>query len=420
MIASLANHLWQSTLFALAVWAIARLLREHGAAVRYRLWLAASLKFLVPFSLLTALGRGMASGAPVPIVSGWPSAFEKIAQPVAVDSSAALTYALLAAWFCGAIILAAASAISASRMAAIVRDAVPCRLPGLEASRLPGLETSRLAGFEASGLAVKCSPAQIEPALVGIFRPVLLLPEGIAERLGPDQLQAVLAHELCHRQRRDNLSGALHMLVEALFWFYPFVRWIGTRLVEERERACDEAVVAAGHDREGYAEAILDVCQFYIASSTARAPGISGADLKRRVTSIMRYRAMIPLSIAKKLLIAGFAACTLALPVVVGLVTAPGAAFGQDREEFLPIVKVAPIYPAEAVAQRLEGYVIVEFTVTTTGSVKDLDVVESSSPVFERAALDAARKFKYEPRLENGRPVEVPGVRNKITFVLER
>jgi TonB family protein len=96
----------------------------------------------------------------------------------------------------------------------------------------------------------------------------------------------------------------------------------------------------------------------------------------------------------------------------------PGAAVAQ-QDEFLPIVAVAPIYPDDALTIGLEGYVIVEFTVTSTGSVADAHVVESTSSLFDAAALDAARKFKYRPRIVNGAAIAVPGVRNKITFVLD-
>jgi bla regulator protein BlaR1 len=54
-------------------------------------------------------------------------------------------------------------------------------------------------------------------------------------------MEAMLAHELCHVRRRDNLTSAMHMVVEVVFWFHPLVWWIGVRLMEERERACDEA-----------------------------------------------------------------------------------------------------------------------------------------------------------------------------------
>jgi protein TonB len=84
--------------------------------------------------------------------------------------------------------------------------------------------------------------------------------------------------------------------------------------------------------------------------------------------------------------------------------------------EYLPIVKVAPVYPTRALQRRLEGYVIVEFVVTANGSVRDVAVVESSDAVFERAAIEAALKFKYKPRVVDGSPIEVAGVQNRITF----
>ncbi len=97
-----------------------------------------------------------------------------------------------------------------------------------------------------------------------------------------------------------------------------------------------------------------------------------------------------------------------------------GLGMGVSDGEYLPIVKVAPVYPARAAARGLEGYVIVEFTVTRTGTTRDISVYESSSSLFDRAAVDAAAKFKYKPRVINGEAVEVPGVRNRITFVLEQ
>jgi len=107
-------------------------------------------------------------------------------------------------------------------------------------------------------------------------------------------------------------------------------------------------------------------------------------------------------------------------PTLSSNVEIGGLGIGVADGEYLPIVKVAPVYPARAAARGLEGYVIVEFTVTRTGTTKDIQVVESSSSLFDRAAVEAAAKFKYKPRVINGEPVEVPGVRNRITFVLEQ
>jgi len=100
-------------------------------------------------------------------------------------------------------------------------------------------------------------------------------------------------------------------------------------------------------------------------------------------------------------------------------VTIGGIGIAASDGEYLPIVKVAPIYPRRAQQRGVEGHVIVEFTVTRTGTTRDAVVVESSSSLFDRAAVNAALKFKYKPRVVDGEPVEVPGVRNKITFQLE-
>ena len=104
--------------------------------------------------------------------------------------------------------------------------------------------------------------------LAGISRPVVLFSQGILERLTAAHLEAVLAHEFCHLRRRDNLTAALHMIVEAVFW-NPLVWWIGARLAEERERACDESVLRLGNEAQVYAESILRVCQFYVDSPLA-------------------------------------------------------------------------------------------------------------------------------------------------------
>ncbi len=87
--------------------------------------------------------------------------------------------------------------------------------------------------------------------------------------------------------------------------------------------------------------------------------------------------------------------------------------------DYLPIVRVAPVYPARALSRGLEGFVDLQFTVTTTGTVKDPIVLQSTSSLFERAAVRAVLKFKYKPRVVDGVPVEVQGVKTRISFQLE-
>ena len=87
--------------------------------------------------------------------------------------------------------------------------------------------------------------------------------------------------------------------------------------------------------------------------------------------------------------------------------------------DYLPIVRVAPVYPARALSRGLEGYVDLSFTVTTAGTVRDPVVIFSTSSLFERAALRAVLKFKYKPRVVDGVPVDVPNVKTRISFQIE-
>lgn len=112
---------------------------------------------------------------------------------------------------------------------------------------------------------------------------------------------------------------------------------------------------------------------------------------------------------------------TMAAPRVAPTLDVKGVGGFASDGEYLPIVKVQPQYPSRALSRGIEGYVIVEFTVTTNGSVKDPVVVEAEpANIFDSAAIKAALKFKYKPRVIDGEPVEVPGVRNKITFAIAK
>src|SRR5262249_39705095 len=153
-------------------------------------------------------------------------------------------------------------------------------------------------------VALRSTATAIEPGIFGIFWPVLLLPANIADRLATPHLESVLAHELCHVRRRDNLASAIHMLVEAVFWFHPLVWWMGARLIEERDHACDEAVVKLGNDPEVYAESILQTCRYYLESPLACVSGITGSDLNRRIVRIMSEGAAKKLTQARRLLLA--------------------------------------------------------------------------------------------------------------------
>ncbi|ANO51424.1 energy transducer TonB [Woeseia oceani] len=87
--------------------------------------------------------------------------------------------------------------------------------------------------------------------------------------------------------------------------------------------------------------------------------------------------------------------------------------------DYLPIVRVAPVYPSRALSRGIEGFVDLSFTVTSAGTVIDPVVIQSTSSLFDRAAIRAVLKFKYKPRVVDGEPVAVPNVKTRITFKIE-
>lgn len=178
------------------------------------------------------------------------------------------------------------------------------------------------------------SPAIIEPGVFGIRRPVLLLPEGIKKHLTAPQLEAIVAHELSHVRRHDNLAALLHMVVETLFWFHPLVWWLGSRLMEERERACDEDVLRSGSEPQVYAEGILKICELYLASQLPCVSGVTGANLKERIEEIMSNRAVSSLNLGKRLTLATAGAAALAVPIFFGAFVAPSQTSAQSQEAF--------------------------------------------------------------------------------------
>jgi bla regulator protein BlaR1 len=313
MIGALLDHLWQSTLFCAAVWLITLTLRHNGAAIRHQLWMLASLKFLVPFSALYAMG--VMAGLPSPVESqptflnAAREAVSPVMSPVitlraAPEFAAALAYLALAAWFAGAAFLARRwlrgwhAANSLTRATRPAPDSSPD---------------------------VRVTDAEVEPSVARVFHPVVLLPAALLRRLTTTQLRAVLAHEHEHIARNDNFKAHVHRLVETLFWFHPLVWWIGRRLLEERELACDEAVLERGHDPGEYAAGILAVCRHCCASPQAgMQPGHSmsalSGDLTARIRNILNAAPPAAIGVVKSMGLTASVAIALSAPLFAGVV----------------------------------------------------------------------------------------------------
>lgn len=314
----LANHLWQSTSFAGVVGCLALFLRGNSARVRYLLWLAASGKFLVPFALLATIGTQIpwpfGHAQATHIISTASQMVVQFTQFGRVEATAVVSHAesgevfltvLGVLWVLGTLAVLARAYGRWLRVRRAVHES---------------METSM-----AFVIPVRLSASKLEPAVVGILRPVLLLPKGLDLRLTPEEIRAVLAHECCHVAWKDNLAAALHMLVEAVFWFHPLIWWLGARLVDERERACDEQVLADGHSPTSYAEGILKVCEHFLTSRLLCVAGVGGANLSHRIEAIMKNRLIKKLGRVHKLLIVAMAGAAVIAPVAVGVLTSPRA-----------------------------------------------------------------------------------------------
>jgi uncharacterized protein (TIGR03435 family) len=341
----LLNHLWQSTLVAVVAWLATLALRRDRAAVRYGVWLAASLKFLVPFAWFTTIGARfgwrpviVASFVPYQVMvdtagGPWPErAVGFSAMPAAVSLThrlfAAVPYVLPGVWAAGTLALIVTWTVRWRRISAIARAAMPLTHgPVVEALRR--IET-RL-GITRR-IAVVASSGSLEPGVFGIFSPTLVWPSRLDEHLSTEQIDAILAHEVTHVRRLDNLGALVHLCAQAVFWFHPMVWWIGGRLVDERERACDEEVLGGGSEPHAYAESILKTCRLVVESPLVCVSGVTGADLKGRIEHIMTNEIRSNLKVWKKCLLAVAGSAALAVPLGVGVMTvAPAQARAQSQ-----------------------------------------------------------------------------------------
>jgi bla regulator protein blaR1 len=235
MTEALINHLWQSTLCLFAAAALTLAFRRSGAHVRFLIWLAASVKFLIPFSLFVWIGRHVRWEA-APMVhtsSGLSTVVEQVTQPAAmmatniaatplakaaIQSHWSAWTVILSIWLLGCIVLVCRRVYQWLYLRAVAEASSPVDIE----APIPVRETS----------------STLEPGIFGIFSPTLLV------------------------------------------W------WLGNRLIVERERACDEAVIQSGSDRHVYAEGILKVCQRYVAPPMCSA-GVFGGTLRKRIEEIM-------------------------------------------------------------------------------------------------------------------------------------
>ena len=320
----LLNHLWQATLFALLLLALAALLRGAPARLRYGLYLLASLKFLLPSALLLAaleplhlapegglvarLASALDFQALMTRVESWLGLCPTDGAGLPPDSRRVLMMVLLAGLWAGGSLLLLISWRRRQRHFAASLEAATEVAGGPLAATFEQL-CQRLDVRRPVRLVL--APGVAEPGVWGVWRPVVVLPASMPELLSPAELETVLLHELVHVRRWDNLAASLHMLLCGLLWFHPLIWWLDRRLLAERERACDDRVLQLAGSGELYARSLVKVLRFGVGLPLAGASAATGADLRRRLEHIrsgrrsdaVAYRLVLPAALLVLLLV---------------------------------------------------------------------------------------------------------------------
>jgi len=348
----LLDHLWQSTWFAAACTLLALVLRRHEARLRTTLWAAAIVKFLVPWTALIALGDALNVWSGVEVPPSRPNAafyVDALSQPFTQARFATPETALvlpsgptspwitaaIAIWAAGALVLIGRWVLRWVRLRAVVRSAEPAG----SGRELDVFRRAQQRDPRYTHVSLALTDQAIGPGVAGSVWPVVLWPRGMSERLSDEEMASVFAHELCHVRRRDNLVSALCRSVEALFWFHPAVWALGRRLQDERERACDEGVVA-GTPADVYAEALVKTCQFHLEAPLVCAAA-GGRGFAGRIARILR-RDSRPVSPWIRRALATAVAAAFSLPVVMAAVMPPEiVGLGPNRFMQAPEMLVA-------------------------------------------------------------------------------
>ena len=421
----LLNAAWQVPVVFAAAWLSARLLGRVGARAEHRMWVGAlGAAVVLPACHLRLAGwfSGAGAGAGgnvmtrVSLTGGASGADGAMRLPVwAVD-------AVLAVYGCALLFFAARLAWGVWKTRRIAGQATAVSLEGGLAASWT-LYSKRLRG---SDVRICCSRAVSGPVVVGMRRPVLLVPEGFLDSVAAEDWEAALAHEFAHIERRDFLKSVAYGALSLPVGWHPVVRLIVARIAESREVVCDEMAAEAAQGRKEYAHSLLRRAQM-LRDGPRREPlqaiGIfDGNTLERRVMTLLRK----PVEMKKSRRLVSVAACAamavaacgsalaLRMNVVGGAAAAPASTMNADQAKkdakVTPVhivYKVSPVYPAEAKKNPVNGPVVLEMTVNQEGVPENVHVVKSLRADFDQSALDAVRQWRFSPAMHHGAPTAV-------------
>lgn len=312
------DHLVASTCAAVLAIALARLIPRRLAGLRYTTLFVAVLRFALPTGRVVRLGQMLAGYFPGAVL---PDVF--IARSLTLLSSPLHDVPD----FVGITTRCVWAVISALLLVVYLRRVTR----GITAVRQPSpseLEALTLAAADmhvARPIPLEIASPNCMPCASGLLRPRVIIPDGLSDLLGPEELRAVLAHELAHIRRHDNAVSALVRIIASVFWFHPLLWWIEQRMMSEREIACDQLVLAGGVAPREYAEGIMKVCRMSFIGPPASAAA-AGSNLKRRMDQILSAHAARPLPRLVWSLPVLLAAAAVVVPLTTGFLRAQSSA----------------------------------------------------------------------------------------------
>jgi beta-lactamase regulating signal transducer with metallopeptidase domain len=269
---ALLHSLWQGALLAIAAALTLQAMSRRTAAVRH----AAAMVFLVamvlaPVAQIVIYVNADAPLRPGPLSALFDARFEAFAAP-----------AMVVAWISGVAFMLARHWAGFRAIAAMERGHY-LELPREWCERVEKIR--RMLGA-ASAVAVRLSETVLTPCVTRIARPIIWLPASFIARMPAEQFEALIAHELAHVVRKDWLWNGLQNAVEALLFYHPAVWWLGKRVRQEREHACDDLAVAACGDAVALSEVLADLERArHAAPHLALAAG--GGALLQRVSRLL-------------------------------------------------------------------------------------------------------------------------------------
>ncbi len=243
------------------------------------------------------------------------------------------------------------------------------------------------------------------PALVGAWRPRIVLPADFEQRYSGDERVLILAHERNHRVRGDAQINALAALMRSVFWFNPLIHFAAPRLRFDQELACDANVLARfPKARRNYADAMLKT-QLAGMGLPIGCYWQATHPLKERIAMLKqplpgRVRGALGMALATALIAGGTYVAWAAQPAR-HVVTSSGATTTSASYKKLS----PPNYPPAAVAQNIGGVVYVDVDVRADGTVASSRVRRIEPPgatILGQAALDAVNSWQFDPATDNG------------------